>query len=340
MLFGFTGMEIVMGAAIIFTFLCFASALGMYLGRGQTNLVTTRMRQLSKVEEELKDELRHTLGEKETKERKSVILGAVDVTSVLSRVTGEAYFSNLEKTLAQADIPLKVSEFMTLRLILAAMIFGLAIIIWKIPLGLVLGLAGILLYWFIEFLVISFLKKRRINKFSNQLAEFLILIVNSLRAGQTFMQGCMIASSESPNPIAVEFKQVIKEVNLGMQESDALENLLERVPSEDLKIVVSGYVIQRRVGGNLAEILETTAHTIRERIKIQGLINTLTTQGKLSGVIVAGLPFVIGTVINLINHGYMEPLLSHPFGKGLIGVALIMQITGALVIKKIVSIEV
>ncbi|NJK91813.1 MAG: hypothetical protein HC904_08310 [Blastochloris sp.] len=172
------------------------------------------------------------------------------------------------------------------------------------------------------------------------MGDFLILVVNSLRAGQTFLQGCQVAVSESDNPIAAEFKQVIKEVNLGLPEAESMENMLTRVPSEDLKIVVSAYIIQRKVGGNLAEILETTAATVRERIKIHGMIDTLTTQGKLSGGLVASMPFFIALAVSVINPRYIEPLISTIPGYFLIGIAITMQLTGAFIIFRIVDIEV
>ncbi|MEO0454913.1 MAG: type II secretion system F family protein, partial [Verrucomicrobiota bacterium] len=172
------------------------------------------------------------------------------------------------------------------------------------------------------------------------LADFLILIVNSLRAGQTFMQGCSVAVVESPNPISTEFKQVIKEVNLGMPEQESMENMLTRVPSEELKIVVSAYIIQRKVGGNLAEILDTTAETIRERIKIQGQISVLTTQGKLSGSLVGALPFVLGFILAGLNPQYMAPLISTIPGYVCIGIVVVLQSIGAFAIWRIVDIEI
>lgn len=311
-------------------FLTAVMAIGSYVSGGETTKMKSRVERLTRLPEGLEAEL-------DPKQSRKSLLSSVDLRSSLGKFAGESYFENLEKQLAQADIKLRASEFIVVRLAVFVFAIGLFIILMK---SLLLAVLCALPFLVLHKPVLNFLKGRRINRFSNQMAEFLILIVNSLRAGQTFMQGCSVAAAESPEPIATEFKQVIKEVNLGMPEDEAMENLLIRVPSEDLKIVVSAYSIQRRVGGNLAEILEKTAATIRERIKIHGQIKTLTTQGKLSGVLVGGMPFVIAFAITGINPNYMKPLFTPPWGYTLIGIALFMQLLGAIVIKKIVTIEV
>ncbi|MEM9445687.1 MAG: type II secretion system F family protein [Verrucomicrobiota bacterium] len=326
---------IVILISILFFFLAIAGAAASFLTKSEKSVVQSRVEKLAKVSEDLKDEL--NAGIPDLQDQKKSLLSAVDFTPIITKFTGESYFTSLERNLAQADIPLRVSEYMTLRIMMTGLGGLLGLVLANFNL---LGILGALTFWALEKIIIPFRKKARLKKFTDQLAEFLILIVNSLRAGQTFVQGCIIAAGESPHPISTEFKQMIKEVNLGMQETQAMENLLVRVPSEDLKIVVSGYVIQKKVGGNLAEILETTADTIRERIKIQGMIDTLTTQGKLSGFIVAGLPFLIGFAINAINPAYLSPLLVEGLGKVLIAVALLMQIIGAFAISRIVTIEV
>jgi tight adherence protein B len=323
-------MEIAAGVCILLTFVTLAMLLSSFIAGGQTTKVKSRVERLTKLPEQLQAEI-------ENAQRKKSLISRVDLRPMLARFTGESYFLSVERELAQSDIRLRVSEFLIVRGLVV--IFGVlvAIILLKsLLLGILCGIP--LLFIHIPFL--GFRRAGRLKKFNNQLAEFLILIVNSLRAGQTFMQGCSIAAAETPHPISTEFKQVIKEVNLGMPEAEALENMLTRVPSQDLEIVISGYIIQRRVGGNLAQILETTAATIRERIKIQGLINTLTTQGKLSGAIVALLPFGIGLAISGINPSYMKPLFTPPWGYALIGIALFMQAIGAFVISRIVKIEV
>jgi tight adherence protein B len=191
----------------------------------------------------------------------------------------------------------------------------------------------------------------RIDKFVTQLAEFLVLITNSLRSGQTFLQGVDIASKDSPNPIGMEFRLLLKETNLGVPVETAFSNMLLRVPSEDLKIVMSAFSIQRNVGGNLADIMDQVAAMIRQRIAIQGQIKVLTTQGKLSGAIVGLLPIGLGTVIAFINYDYMSklwtprqgdnlPLQDRYLGPILLCGGIFLELLGCFVIYKICDIEV
>jgi len=314
-------------------FIIIATAIASLGTKKERKTVQSRVIKMRQVAEELKGELPDNFEEKE----KQSLLGNVDLRPTLGKVVGDSYFTNLESELARADIPLRVSEFIIFRLAIWVLMTAAAIILTQnFLLGGIIGLPFLILH--IPFIKIK--QGMRISKFSNQLADFLVLITNSLRAGQTFMQGCAVAVKESPNPVAAEFKQVIKEVNLGMPETESMENMLVRVPSEDLKIVVSAYLIQRKVGGNLAEILETTAATIRERIKIQGKISALTTQGKLSGILVGVLPFLLGVVLTLLNGDYMSPLISTIPGYFVMGIGFVMQIIGFLVIWKIVSIEI
>jgi tight adherence protein B len=319
---------------LLITALVAAMALGQMFAGDQGPSVTSRVERLSKAAEELKKELPSELGGTQTNES---LLSKVDLRPLLSKYTGEGYFARLETDLAQADIPLKPSEFLIIRFALIFLGTAAVIIISK---NVLIGALSFIPLFFLHIPLLSFKKKSRVTKFSNQLAEFLVLIVNSLRAGQTFMQGAEVAAKESPAPVSVEFKQMLKEVSLGMQADQSMENMLIRVPSEDLKIVVAAYNIQRKVGGNLATILEQTAHTIRERQRIQGQINTLTTQGKLSGVIVALIPVALVFILGSLSPTYMAPLFGTFAGKILIAFAVVLQIIGAFAIKKIVDIDI
>jgi len=322
-------------AVCIFLFLfVLAMAFGqMFFYKEEKSVVKSRVQRLSQVPEELRSEFR-VAGEVESKKS---LLSGIDLKPILGKFTGEGYFTSMEEELARADVPLRVSEFLIFRAVIYVIGLGLGFVFFKnVGWAIMFSLPFAVLH--VPYLSIK--KKSRVGKFSNQMADFLLLVVNSLRAGQTFLQGCQVAVGESENPIASEFKQVIKEVNLGLPEHESMENMLSRVPSEDLKIVVSAYIIQRKVGGNLAEILETTAATVRERIKIKGMIDTLTTQGKISGALVGSLPFFIGFAVGFINPAYMKPLTSTIPGYFVIGLALAMQATGAFIIWKVVDIEV
>jgi len=278
---------------------------------------------------------------------KTNLLSKIDFRGIFARFTGQTYMDELEKKLTQSDIPLKPGEFLAVRFGGAALAFVFAGLITRSIYTSILVL-GICLVLHVP--VLKIMRARRINKFVLQLAEFLVLITNSLRSGQTFLQGVEIASKESPNPIGMEFRLLLKETNLGIPVETAFTNMLLRVPSEDLKIVMSAFSIQRNVGGNLADIMDQVAAMIRQRIQIQGQIKVLTTQGKLSGAIVGLLPFALGAIISVINYDYMKKLwtpwwenpnpLMRFVGPLLLGAGILMELLGCLVIYKICDIEV
>ena len=280
-------------------------------------------------------------------ERKS-ILSAVDFRGIFAKFTGQSYMDSLEKELTQCDIPLKPGEFLAVRFGAVVLAFIVALVTSHNP-YLAAAIGGLALVLHIPILKIK--RSMRIDKFVTQLAEFLVLITNSLRSGQTFLQGVDIASKDSPNPIGMEFRMLLKETNLGVPVETAFSNMLLRVPSEDLKIVMSAFSIQRNVGGNLADIMDQVGAMIRQRITIQGQIKVLTTQGKLSGGIVGLLPFGLGAAIFMINPIYMGKLwtpregdhlqfVERYLGPLLLGVGVFMELLGCFVIYKICDIEV
>lgn len=265
-----------------------------------------------------------------------------DYRKFFGTITGQAYIEKLDRTLAQSDVPMKVGEFLMLRVLLVLIAFGITQL-FTANFAIALGVGA--LFSIIHIPLLALKRSMRINKFVLQLAEFLILITNSLRAGQTFLQGVDIASKESPNPIGMEFRQLLKETNLGVPVEQAFDNMLLRIPSEDLKIVMSAFSIQRQVGGNLADIMEQVAAMIRQRIQIQGQIKVLTTQGKLSGAIVGLLPVGLGTVITMLNYKYMARLWTitpetGATGPIMLGIGIFMELLGCFVIYKICDIEV
>ena len=280
-------------------------------------------------------------------ERKSAP-AAINFRGFFAKFTGQSYLDNLEKELTQCDIPLKPAEFLAVRFGAVFLAFLVTILISHNP-YLAAGVGGLALVLHIPILKIK--RSMRIDKFVTQLAEFLVLITNSLRSGQTFLQGVDIASKDSPNPIGMEFRLLLKETNLGVPVETAFSNMLLRVPSEDLKIVMSAFSIQRNVGGNLADIMDQVAAMIRQRITIQGQIKVLTTQGKLSGAIVGLLPFGLGGAIAMINYDYMSklwtprtednlPFMDRYLGPLLLCLGIFMELLGCFVIYKICDIEV
>jgi tight adherence protein B len=279
-------------------------------------------------------------------EKKSVF-SAVDFRGIFAKFTGQSYMDSLEKELTQCDIPLKPGEFVAVRIGVVILSALITVIMSHNP-YLAMAVAGVAAFIHIPILKIK--RSMRVDKFVTQLAEFLVLITNSLRSGQTFLQGVDIASKDSPNPIGMEFRLLLKETNLGVPVETAFSNMLIRLPSEDLKIVMSAFSIQRNVGGNLADIMDQVAAMIRQRITIQGQIKVLTTQGKLSGAIVGLLPFGLGGTIAMINYDYMSKLwtpragdlefVERWLGPLLLAFGIFMELLGCFVIYKICDIEV
>ena len=194
-------------------------------------------------------------------------------------------------------------------------------------------------YILIYFFVLSKIK-RRVKAFNAQLADALVLMASSLRSGYSFMQAIEMLSREMQPPLSEEFYRVLREINLGVTTDEAMNHMADRINSEDLDLVVTAVLIQRQVGGNLTEILDNIAYTIRERVKIKGHIRTLTAQGRLSGLIIGLLPIVVGWIVYLINPAYIYPLISAPIGNAMLGFAIFIEIIGAMFIRKIVNINV
>ncbi|WP_161484957.1 type II secretion system F family protein [Neomoorella mulderi] len=181
--------------------------------------------------------------------------------------------------------------------------------------------------------------KRRI-KFNGQIGDALVVMANALRSGFSFLQAMDMVRREMPDPIAKEFGTALLEMNWGSSTETALLGLTERVKSDDLDLVITAVLIQRQVGGNLAEILDNIAHTIKERVRIKGEIKTLTAQGRISGLIIGLLPIVLSTVIYLLNPGYLSLLFTTKTGVIMLLSAVLAQLMGVIMIRRIIRIEV
>jgi tight adherence protein B len=168
------------------------------------------------------------------------------------------------------------------------------------------------------------------------------LMVNGLRAGFSTMQALESVSKELPAPISSEFRRVVQEMQLGISMENALDNLLARIPSEDLDLVITAVNVQREVGGNLAEVLETISHTIRERIRIKGEIKTLTTQVSASGRLLAAMPVFLLGALYLLNREYVMTFFQDPIwcGASMLGCSGLLIIAGIIIMNKIADIEI
>ncbi|MEA3395830.1 MAG: type II secretion system F family protein [Chloroflexota bacterium] len=284
------------------------------------------------VEERVVGKTKKAKREKRKKEEGPSAIGA----AVDRAVAGRGFAQNIATQLARADLKVTVGEFIVLSVTIA---IGLALLFYFmqryffIPVGLLMG-------FFAPRWYVSYRQGQRLKAFNDQLADALNLIVNSLRAGYSTLQAMEVISHEMPAPISQEFGRVVLELQLGVAFDTAMINLLRRVPSEDMDLVVTAMSVQREVGGNLAEVLDAITFTIRERIRIKGEIKVLTAQGKYSGYIITALPFALGGFIYFSNPNFIAPLFNDPCGWMMLGVAAVMIALGYFVINKIVSIEV
>jgi tight adherence protein B len=169
------------------------------------------------------------------------------------------------------------------------------------------------------------------------LAESIGMLARALRAGHSVVGGMEMLAANAQEPAASEFGEIFKQQNLGLPMRDALMQLLDRVPSADLRVLVTAILVQRDTGGNLAEILDRTVFVIRERLRIQGEIQVQTAQGRLTGWILSSLPVVMLVLLNLVNPGYSRILLTDPFGRKLVYFSIGMLAVGALIIRRIVN---
>ncbi len=242
----------------------------------------------------------------------------------------------MEQRLIQAGLPLKSQEFLVVCLG-CALVGSLLAMLSGGLLGAVFG--GICGYG-IPLVFLRIKIKQRAKAFNDQLGDTLILIANALRTGYSFMQAIEMVAREMLPPISAEFGRTLKELNLGVPTETAMTNMAMRVDSDDLDLVITAVLIQRQVGGNLAEVLDNIAATIRERVRIKGEIKTLTAQGRMSGVIISLLPVALLAALKLINPEYIDLLFTHQTGQLMLGAAVFGQVLGIVAIQKIVNIEV
>jgi tight adherence protein B len=192
----------------------------------------------------------------------------------------------------------------------------------------------------LPFAHIAMKRKKRMNRFLQLLPDALDLMSRGLSAGHAFTEALQMVSTEMPEPIATEFRKTYDEQNLGLSLKLALENLAQRMPLLDLRMCITAILIQRETGGNLSELLEKVAHTIRERFRILEDLKTLTLSSRWSAWLLCALPIFLAVYVSLMNPDYMQVLWRDPRGHKLIAVASIMQILGMLMVKKIMTIKI
>lgn len=256
--------------------------------------------------------------------------------TVRTMKTGTRYRMHVQRQALRAGLLWRGEEIMVLQAAMGGLTGGIAYLLFRNGiLAAVLSMAAgtVPLFW------IRRLACKRTKAFEDQLGDAIALISNSIRVGHSFLQSVDAVVREMPDPMAFEFNKALKEMRLGVQTEDALHNLSERIPSRDLELLVTAILIQRQSGGNLSGILDQITATIRDRVKIKREVRTLTSQGRLSGIIVSLLPLILGAAIFFIDKAYVLLLIQNPIGNIMLGAAALSEVFGYLVIRRIVDIE-
>jgi tight adherence protein B len=259
------------------------------------------------------------------------------LTEGLNRVIERRSFgARIAAELAQASVKLTVAEYLILNVVSILLVGALGYLVFRNFLTIFAFVFGA----FLPRIILNVLKGQRLRKFNNQLGDTINLLVNGLRSGYSMPQAMETVANDMPPPVSEEFRRVTLEIGLGVSLEDALRHMVRRVNSTDLDLMVTAINVSYEVGGNLAEILDIISHTIRERVRIQGEIKTLTAQGKITGWVLSLLPFGITGILFLLNREYMGRMFTTPCGWVMAGVSLLIISAGFFAMQKITQIEV
>lgn len=247
------------------------------------------------------------------------------------------YKNNIRKKLTNANILMRPEEFLSICLIVLVILGLLGYLFFGNRLIMVVfALIG----WFVPNIILKQNISKRLKTINNQLGDTIAILSNAMKAGHSFFQAVDSVSREMTGPIADEFTKLQKEISLGVNTETALENMVNRVGSDDLELMVTAVLIQRQIGGNLSEILDNISGTIRQRIRSKGEIKTLTAQGRMSGWIISLLPFGLAAIVSFISPEQMLIMVTDPLGWIMIGFALLMEGIGIFLVRKVINVEV
>jgi len=321
---------------MLLSFLVFIFALFLVLGAYLAATHSTDSKR-KKLQKRLSEALLHSAHTEDI----DVILARNELMSeipALNRLLVRVHTAlQLKRMLDQADLhitPSRLIMFSAMAAILA--LLAVSVISVSLPLIILGGVVAAML----PFLHVWWKRRQRFNQFLEHLPDALELMSRALSAGHAFSEALHMVAEEMPEPISGEFRKTYEEQNLGLSLKLALENLMERIPLLDLRMCVTAVLIQRETGGNLGEILEKVSYTIRERFRIMGDLKTLTTSSRLSAWLLCGLPIFVAIAVTFMNPDYMAVLWKDPRGHYLIAAALSMQITGMLIVRKILNIKI
>jgi len=291
----------------------------------------------SAIEERLDQFVSREVEEKKPADRAERAPSAI-TKSLDEAVASRGFAQRLSTELARANLKLTPGEYIVLTI---TSILGTGLIAYIIMhANPILALGGLVLGFFLPRFYVKFRQGKRLKDFNNQLGDAINLLANGLRSGYSLLQAMDAVATEMPPPMSEEFQRVVREIGLGLSNERAMNNMLRRIPSDDLDLMITAVNVQHEVGGNLAEILETISHTIRERVRIKGEIKVLTSQGMISGYVISFLPLGLGLLLYAMNPAYMGAMFQDPCGWAMIAAGVISTTIGYIAIRKIVNIEV
>lgn len=313
--------------AILITVFCFALLLGLLSIRSREDRVMTeRLNYFAGGEQAQRQKQKLT--------PKALLYNCIEgIANGLGRLQQG---KRIELMMQQADWPIRGTEFEAILLLWGGLV---GLVTFLVTLKGAMFFVGLLAGILMGFALLGLRIRRRRKKFTNQLGDMLTMVANALRAGFSFMQAFELISREMDAPMGREVQLVVNEVNLGNTLESALDNMQRRVASPDFELVVTAVLIQRQVGGDLASILDTISETIAERVRMRREVMTLTAQGRLSGIVLAILPFIMAGILTFIKPDYLEPLIEDELGRIIIGVAIVSELIGIFFIKKITDIR-
>lgn len=313
--------------AILITVFCFALLLGLLSIRSREDRVMTeRLNYFAGGEQAQRQKQKLT--------PKALLYNCIEgIANGLGRLQQG---KRIELMMQQADWPIRGTEFEAILLLWGGLV---GLVTFLVTLKGAMFFVGLLAGILMGFALLGLRIRRRRKKFTNQLGDMLTMVANALRAGFSFMQAFEFISREMDAPMGREVQLVVNEVNLGNTLESALDNMQRRVASSDFELVVTAVLIQRQVGGDLASILDTISETIAERVRMRREVMTLTAQGRLSGIVLAILPFAMAGILTFIKPDYLKPLLEDEVGRIIIGIAIVSELIGIFFIKKITDIR-
>jgi tight adherence protein B len=256
----------------------------------------------------------------------------------MNRLLSKFRFSqNLQRLIDQAGVPVKAGALVLGMLSLGGLVF---LLVSNLLNNLLFAFVPAFLAASLPYLYVRRRRKRKKEEFESLLPEAIDLMTNALKSGFSLESALSMVAKEIPDPLGIEFAIAAEEQSLGESLSDALSNMEKRVESEDLGLLVTALLIQKKTGGNLAEILEKIGNTIRERFRLRKEVRIFTAHGRLSGFTLVLLPIIMAGLILMMNPGYLKVLWVEKVGNYLLGATIVMQIIGIWIIKRIVDIKV